>query len=166
MVPRIKKILYATDLSKNSAYAAYFALDLAHKNKAEVVILHCTDPIIPDSVWAEARHQGKETPAKDQEPDTEIKRRLGKLYEKVGDKINRARINVVSGIIVRQGYPVEEILATADAEKCDLIVLGTHGKGWLKQAFLGSTARSVLERSRKPVLIVPLPADKLDIAWD
>jgi nucleotide-binding universal stress UspA family protein len=46
-----------------------------------------------------------------------------------------------------------------------VIVLGTHGKGLLRQAFLGSVARSVLERSRKPVFIVPLPSEKTDIDW-
>jgi nucleotide-binding universal stress UspA family protein len=72
---------------------------------------------------------------------------------------------LVSGIIVRAGYAVEEILNTADTEGCDVIVLGTHGKGLLRQAFLGSVARSVLERSRKPVFIVPLPSEKTDIDW-
>jgi nucleotide-binding universal stress UspA family protein len=53
---------------------------------------------------------------------------------------------------------VDEILNTADREECDVIVLGTHGKGWLKHTFLGSVAGSVLERTRKPVFIIPLPS--------
>ena len=43
MVPQIKKILYATDFTANSAYAAYFALDLAHRYQAKIVMLHCTE---------------------------------------------------------------------------------------------------------------------------
>ena len=35
MIPQIKKILYATDLTKNSAYAFYFAADLARKHDAK-----------------------------------------------------------------------------------------------------------------------------------
>jgi nucleotide-binding universal stress UspA family protein len=66
-------------------------------------------------------------------------------------------------VIVTAAYPVEEILNIADAKACDVIVLGTHGKGWLRGTFLGSVARSVLERTRKPVFIVPLPADKTSI---
>jgi nucleotide-binding universal stress UspA family protein len=46
-----------------------------------------------------------------------------------------------------------------------VIVLGTHGKGWLKQAFLGSVALSVLERTRKPVFIAPLPSEKASADW-
>ena len=43
-----------------------------------------------------------------------------------------------------------------------MIVLGTHGKGWLEQAFLGSVARSVMERTKTGFLI-PLPSDKTSV---
>lgn len=72
-------------------------------------------------------------------------------------------VDLVSDTIVTMGYAVEEILNIADAKGCDVIVLGTHGKGWLRETFLGSVARSVLERTRKPVFVVPLPSDKADI---
>jgi nucleotide-binding universal stress UspA family protein len=41
-----------------------------------------------------------------------------------------------------------------------MIILGTHGKGFLKQTFLGSVARSVLDRAKKPVFIIPLPHEE------
>jgi nucleotide-binding universal stress UspA family protein len=63
----------------------------------------------------------------------------------------------VTNILVRPGFPVEEILKEADEEDCSMMVLGTHGKGFLKQTFLGSVARSVLDRAKKPVFIIPLP---------
>ncbi len=66
-------------------------------------------------------------------------------------------VRLVSGIAVKEGDAVEEILNTADAEGCDMIVLGTRRKGWLKQTLLGSVAKSVLERTQKPVLMIPLP---------
>ena len=40
MIPQIKKILYATDLSKNSAYAFYYAVDMAKKAGYTAVISH------------------------------------------------------------------------------------------------------------------------------
>ena len=64
------------------------------------------------------------------------------------------------------GPPVEEILKAVDDEDCDAIVLGTHGKGFLRQTFLGSVAGSVLERTRKPVFIIPLPSEKRNTDWD
>jgi nucleotide-binding universal stress UspA family protein len=42
---------------------------------------------------------------------------------------------------------MEEILKVADEERCDVIILGSHGKGVLTQTFLGSVAGSVLERT-------------------
>jgi nucleotide-binding universal stress UspA family protein len=54
-------------------------------------------------------------------------------------------------------------LKASDEEGCGLMVLGTHGKGFLKQTFLGSVARSVLDRAQKPVLIVPLSREETDL---
>jgi len=62
-------------------------------------------------------------------------------------------------IIVERGNPVEQILKQSDEKKCDLIVMGTHGHGTLADAMMGSTARRVLRRSKKPVLVVRLPEE-------
>jgi nucleotide-binding universal stress UspA family protein len=72
-------------------------------------------------------------------------------------------VDLVSNILIRLGHPVEEILKAVDEEGCDVIVLGTHGKGFLKQTFLGSVSTSVLLRTRKPVFIVPLPSENTNI---
>jgi nucleotide-binding universal stress UspA family protein len=40
VIPQIKKILYATDLSKNSSYAFFYATDMAKRHNAKIVILH------------------------------------------------------------------------------------------------------------------------------
>lgn len=45
MIPQIKKMLYATDLSKNSSYAFLYAIDMAKRHDATVVILHAVEPI-------------------------------------------------------------------------------------------------------------------------
>jgi nucleotide-binding universal stress UspA family protein len=47
MIPQIKKILYATDLSKNSSYAFLYATDLARRHDARITILHAIEPIPP-----------------------------------------------------------------------------------------------------------------------
>ena len=51
MIPQIKKILYATDLSKNSEYAFYYAVDMAKKHDAEIIILHAIEPISDQGLW-------------------------------------------------------------------------------------------------------------------
>ena len=47
MIPRIKNILYATDLSKNSAYAFRYAVNSAQKHDAQIHILHVIETIPP-----------------------------------------------------------------------------------------------------------------------
>lgn len=100
------------------------------------------------------------------EQDTsEIKQHLQEFCQKLTSQFGPACSNLVADIIVKEAYPVEEILNTANSEACDVIVLGTHGKGLLRHSFLGTVAREVLERSPRPVFVVPLPSDKTAIDW-
>ena len=161
MTPQIKKILYATDLSKNSAFAFQYALEMALEHGAKIVILHSVEPIPPmvkhyvkgfvDEIKWEEKIQ--------YEQDLAIERIQKRLQEFCKRETQDAPqcLAQVSSILVRPGYPVEEILKAADEEDCSMIVLGTHGKGFLKQTFLGSVARAVLDRAKRPVFIVPLP---------
>ena len=66
---------------------------------------------------------------------------------------------VTDDIVVVRGNPVEQILEQAEEKNCDLIVMGTHGHGTLADVMIGSTARRVLRRSKKPVLVVRLPEE-------
>ncbi len=168
MIPEIKKILYATDLTKNSTYAFYYAVDMARKHDASIVILHCVESLL-SSVYSEMltsetfKNIQKSKEAEKARDTTEIRQLLQQFCESVEAQIGPPCINLVFEILVNEGHPPELILNTADSKECDVIVLGTHGKGWLKQTFIGSTARSVLGRTRKPVFIVPLPAEKTGI---
>ena len=169
MIPQIEKILYATDLSKNSAYAFFYAVDMAKKHNASIVILHTIEPIhqIYDEGGIDIESVLKKAKKREQEMDIEeIKKRLQEFCNKAETQIGLPCVELVSKILVPLGHPVEEILKAADDEGCDAIVLGTHGKGFLRQTFLGSVAGSVLERTRKPVFIIPLPSEKTDIDWD
>ena len=170
MIPEIKKILYATDLSKNSSYAFLYAVEMARQNDAKIIILHALEPLRP-MPWANAEagldEKQLEKGAKHEQKVElkEIKKQVEEFCERMGAYMGSSCLELVSKILVPQGYPVEEILEIANEEGCDVIVLGTHGKGFLKQAFLGNVAVKVLERSRKPVFIIPLPSEKSDIDW-
>jgi nucleotide-binding universal stress UspA family protein len=171
MVPQIKTILYATDLSKNADYAFFHAVDMAKRHAARIVILHSIEPIrhilFSDTGTFSVEEMLKK--AKEQELGTdirEIKKGLQEFCKKTETQIGSPCVELVSKILIPLGHPVEEILKAADDEDCDAIVLGTHGKGFLRQTFLGSVAGSVLERTRKPVFIIPLPSDKTNIDWD
>jgi len=164
-IKRIKKILYATDLSKNSAYAFLYATDLARCHDARIVILHAIEPI-PSYIEGEAGITDEVKKKQQEEAIQEIKKRLQWFCKKAEDQIGPPCAELVSKSLVVRGHPPEEILNAANEEDCDLIVLGTHGKGFLTHTFLGSVSSAVLQRTRKPVFIIPLPDEKLTIEWD
>ncbi len=58
MIPEIKKILFATDLSKHSAYAFFYAIHMAKRDEAKIVIMHAVEPIAPMLVnFEDFKHQ-------------------------------------------------------------------------------------------------------------
>ena len=56
---------------------------------------------------------------------------------------------------VRVGDPREEILAQLSAKECDLVVLGTHGRGGFERFLLGSVAADVAGRASCSALVIP-----------
>jgi nucleotide-binding universal stress UspA family protein len=161
MVPDIKKILYATDISQNSSSLIFtYAVDMARKYNATIVIVHAVEPVHHVS-YAGAGVASMMKTAQRQEQETsleELKARIQAFYLRTESQMGVSCNELVSKILIPVGNPVEEILKAADAERCDAIVMGVHRKGFLTKAFLGSVARSILERSRMPVFIVPLPS--------
>jgi nucleotide-binding universal stress UspA family protein len=170
MIPEIKRILYATDLTKNSAYAFFYAADMAKRYNARIVILHSVEPvghIYSEGMTDRIEEMLQRSKKMERETDIEeIKKSLQEFCKRTETQMGAPCLERVSKILVPLGHPVEEILKAADEESCDAIVLGTHGKGFLRQTFLGSVAGSVLERTRKPVFIIPLPSEKTNIDWD
>ena len=166
MIPKIRKILYATDLSENSAYAFYFAIDFAQTHNANIIILHVVEPISPDVMpYMERGEIVRIEKDNIREATEEIKNRLQSFCRGVEVEIGPPCIELVSKTLVPLGNPTDQILNTADTEDCDLIILGTHGKGFLAHTFLGSVSSAVLHRARKPVFIIPLPSEKSNLDW-
>ena len=165
MVPQIKKILYATDLSKNSSYAFLFATDMARRHDAKIVILHVLESI-PPYVESDAGITDEMKRKQRDETVEELKEHLQGFCKKAEAQIGSPCVELVSKILVPRGHPPEEILNAANEEGCDVIVLGTHGKGFLAHTFLGSVSNAVLHRTRKPVFIIPLPSEKTTFDFD
>lgn len=169
MLPGIKKILYATDLSKNAAHAFRYAVYFAKKFDAEIVILHIIEGASPNAVKALSFYLKEEYIKEIQEEGVthtieRIKNRLKIFFDKeLADDIEFAE--KFTSIEVYRGFPEEEILKKADAFSCGAIIMGSHEKG-VTHTFLGTVAKRVLRRSRKPVFIIPLPKGKIDISFD
>jgi len=169
MIPKIKKILYATDLSKNSAYAFRYAVNSAKKHSAEIIILNVIEEIGEASRTILQAHlspdfleeKSKENLAHVKE---RINQRLRVFYDKI--RVEEPEFEDMSvSTVICVGYPAEQILRQADKLECDVIVMGTHGKGLFSTTFLGSVAKKVLRRTRKPVFIIPLPKEESDLTY-
>jgi len=163
----IKKILYATDLSPNSAYALDFALDTANLYQAEMVILNVFEqPTIGYAPLLDCYMDEKSHRLLFNDHKENVTNSIRKRFEMIsGQQIekNADDGNMLDSIEVCEGYPAEAILDMADELSCDMIIMGTHGKGILGHTFLGSTAKKVLRRTRIPILVIPLPKGKTDI---
>jgi nucleotide-binding universal stress UspA family protein len=158
----IKKILYATDLSKNSTYAFRYALDLAAKYGAKITILYVLEALSATGATILSAYLGPEHLLENvEERRGHIKERIGQRLQVYLDKVplDWPRLDASKvDVVISEGYPAEQILEQADKLECDMIVMGTHGKGFLQQTFLGSVAKRVLRRAHKPITIVPLPS--------
>ena len=169
MIPRIKNILYATDLTENSAYAYRYAINSAQKHDAQIVILHVLEKPSQtveglvqmflektefEKLWAEKK-------------DGQIKRIQERIKEiakrELGDHSEMMRL--IKSIVVVEGDPATEILKKTQELECDILTMGTHGQGIISQTFLGSVAAKVLGRIRKPVFVIPIPEGKTDITF-
>ena len=167
MIPRIKNILYATDLSKNSAYAFRYAVNSAQKHDAKIHILHVIETLPASTEGLLTQYIGEDKLRK-MRKETEghllerIKERLRQFAEKEL-KRDPKTLRKVASIDVVSGNPAAQILRKAEELDADVVIMGTHGKGVISHAFLGSVSEQVLHRIRKPVFIIPLPEGETDI---
>lgn len=167
MIPRINKILYATDLSKNSAYAFRYAVNSAQKHDAQIHILHVVE-LPPASaqpfllLYMDKPRMEKLRQETKDELCQKIKTRLDEFArrELQGEEETLSRIRSIDVVF---GDPAEQILNKAIELNCDIVIMGTHGKGLISHAFLGSVSEKVLHRIRKPVFIIPIPEGQTDI---
>ncbi len=161
MIPRYRTILYATDLSVNAAHAFRHAIGLAQSNDAAIHILHVLPEVDSATVHNVSTVMGEQRLA---ELELEHKEEVLEMIRESLRRIARdesasdpQQIEYVAAVEVRHGSPAGRILETAERIDADLIVVGSHGKGRLKHVLLGSVAEKVLRKSRRPVLVAPLP---------
>ena len=156
----IKNVLYSTDLSQNSSIAFGYAAYLAKLTGANIHLLHVLEKLSDDAAFTlqaylldeDKRHEILDLRVEKARKLLDERQEIFWAAQSAEDKKVRAQIKSTT---VCESYPAEEILKTAKARKCDLIVMGSHERG-LSHTFLGSVAKSVLRRSHVPTLIVPL----------
>ncbi|MBR9986750.1 MAG: universal stress protein [Desulfosarcina sp.] len=161
MLPQIKNILYATDLSDNARYAYNYAASLGQQYSARITILHVIEKLTAETFLQIHGYVGEEKWKKLQEEKrsdfiSTIKGRLSNFCDEISSEVDACTFQV-DKIIVKEGIAADEILHQADLNDADLIVMGTRGFGMFKEALMGGTARRVVRRSTIPVMVVRLP---------
>jgi len=150
---KVKKILAPTDLSDLSETGVRYALELARRLDAQVVVYYavCLDeflryelahvrPLLMDGVLEKHRLQ------------------LARfLDERFADILPLVEVKQV----VELGNPDENIVAKAKEDGADLIVISTHGRTGLSHIFTGSVTENVVRHATCPVLSIrPAPGEK------
>lgn len=155
----IQKILVAKDLSQESSNVVRYALELGSKFHAQVHVLHVM-PTVDSSVLnmvaltMGADKLAKLNKANEEEMAAETRRQLKEIIEAEAELIEEEILHPPQ-IEVHHGEPAPMILSVADRLEVDMIILGSHSKGKLHYAFLGSVAEKVLRKTHRAVTIVP-----------
>lgn len=68
--------------------------------------------------------------------------------------------------VIVEGRPSAQISDYARTHDCDVIVMGTHGRGGIDRLLLGSVAENVIRASRIPVVTVPVGTPSTDTPTD
>ena len=142
----MKKILIATDGSPSSAEAVEFGVELAAEHTADVIFVHVAPAL--DVVPAAGYGIGGGSPHIPHELDAFDRAPLDDA-EQVAE---REGVKASSKLLV--GNAVDEIVAYADSQDADLIVVGSRGHGTVTSLLLGSVSRGVLSESKRPVAII------------
>jgi len=146
--PPIERIVLTLDGSETSEVGLPPARGLAAATGAQLHLLRVSNPL------AELPYAGM-GPA----PDLgDLARQLLEVAQAYLQET--ARENEICE--VRSGRPLDVITEYAREAKCDVIVMGTHGRGGVVRLALGSTADAVMRAADRPVLLIPERASESD----
>jgi nucleotide-binding universal stress UspA family protein len=144
-----RKLLVPTDGSAPSLRAARIAARLAQPLQASIVALYVTLEGVPSTFSGGTIYASGV---------------LGRQYERFLEKQAKDATAAVqaearraglpaSAVRVTARHPWRAILAVARQRGCDLIVMGSHGRGGMQKLLLGSETARVLAHARIPVLV-------------
>ncbi len=156
--PKIKTILYTSDLGGGTKPVFLHALAMAKQYDAEIVMAHVVEPM-SDSAKAVIRAYLAKDVTNDVQKDVmedtlvRMKKRLKGFYKAEG--MDKDYSKLVRKVHVVAGKPSEEVLRLAEKENADMIIMGKSTRKVRGIRVMGSTARRVSRMSKVPVLVVP-----------
>ena len=144
-----RNILIPTDGSRLSLKAAAHAIGLAKATGARLTGFHASPdyplPVYADGVVFE--------PLSRKEYAAQCKKEADRILNVVAVKAQAAGV-LYTGASAISSSPWEAILAAARKQKCDAIVMASHGRRGVVALVLGSETQKVLTHSKLPVLVV------------
>ncbi|WP_437711454.1 universal stress protein [Sorangium sp. So ce448] len=148
----MKTLLLAHDFNATSEIALDTAIELARKLSAKIVVAHVYS--VPIYSFPEGSSLI---------PSAEDAARIADAAQRSLDQVlerRRATPGVEISGVLRAGVPDEEICRLADEIGAEMIVIGTHARGAVARALLGSVAQRVVRSAKVPVLSIrgPQPA--------
>lgn len=142
----LKRILAATDFSKEAGHAVHRAALLAAEQHAQLELLHVVSEPALDAL-RQLVHASPDAPERLLDDVRNI------LREQAAGLADRTGINATFRVVV--GETLDEILS--DCVKAHMLVLGAHGLNWMRDVILGTMAERLLGKCKRPILVVKRP---------
>jgi nucleotide-binding universal stress UspA family protein len=136
-----QRFLVPVDGSAYALAAAQYAVQLVRRLSGEIILLHCHKPF----------------PVTLGEPY--FQRAITKIAEKSEGLLApyrelMSRSELAHEVRILEGPAAEKIVSVAKLESCEMIVMGSRGRGDLQGLLLGSVAHRVLHSAPCPVLVI------------
>lgn len=143
-----KNILVATDGSGPSRRAIKRAVQLAKEQKARLTGFYVGPPWQP-AAYAEFVPPASLSP---KQHEASVKKAATRYLGVIKKAAAAARVPCRTFFVMAE-FPYAEIVKAAKRNRCDLIVMGSHGRRGISRLLLGSQASKVLAHSTVPVLV-------------
>jgi nucleotide-binding universal stress UspA family protein len=135
-----EKVLFATDFSDNSHRAFLYVEEIVKRGCKDVTLIHVQDKA---RIERHLEHKLEEFNKIDIERLEMLKKAL---LEKGAEKIS---------IKIPYGNPTGEILSQLNKKEYSLAVMGSQGRGYIKELFLGSVSHNIVRNAPTSVLLIP-----------
>lgn len=141
----VRRVVVPTDYSEIADRALAAAIELGKPLGATLTLVHVYTPVVllppPMDVISLS---------------TVFPKALERMTEALEERAARVRAaGLPCETALLEGTPHLEIVRHAGETGATLIVMGTHGRGGLAHAVLGSVTERVIHRSPVPILVVP-----------
>lgn len=146
-----KKILIPTDGSELSAVAAQAGVEFAKQTSAEVIAVH----VAPEYQYPVSMEIIPPNYPTEEEYEASVRKTAQSYLAPIEAAVTAAGLRY-TGEVAFANRTAQKLVQVAHENDCDLIFIGSHGRGGLEQLLLGSVTAKVLSLCQIPVLVFRL----------